>query len=894
MENIIQQSGWLPKSLIESEIEWFYEKLGIDDVYFQIETPDIIANNITSLYAAKVSAYSHQNKHKDIRLEVEASHRAFYIDTSEPGQANAVSPQYEGRIEERYLDSISDTKYRVETFSSLATVGNRSSSTFRCYFVDRCEFKQSPHETDPKEIDLQLISDSRFWRKTTENTKQMYSTMMKRAVHQMGPIIEIFAVKELTEKRLVIAFRSGSARGLLAALNGLFHYYSIISPRKYLEQFSNGITIMSIYLRSASLNGHSPPMEQPIQQIGMDISLLYCLPQNKFYHLFTAGELSLQEAVFAHSAWVFVQYFLNRLGPEYTSLYEILNSKNNAEVALLLKLKRRLRTETFTSDYILEIIRSYPSLVRALYASFASIHLIHRPEVGGDDNASAQSVSVLSDGKLKDQISQIVANEEEEMVMTALRVFNNAILKTNYFMPTKVALSFRLDPSFLPKIQYPKPLHGMFLVIGAESRGFHLRFRDVSYGGIRVIKSRSKEAYSINANGLFDTTYRLASTQQDLSNNIPEGGAQGVILLDVRQQDKAREAFQKYVDSILDLILPARIGGAHNLLRDLYGSEEIVFMGPDENTTEFIDWAIEHAGVRGLPWWKSFFAGKSPRLGGIPHGKYSIATLSLWDYIDSIYKSINQDPSAGKKVEIGEPNGENPRNSTVFHENHMLHDTGIVDALVPEGEQTESVGHTSISQLIENDQAIFPYIIEGANLFGTKNAQVPFSYKDASVNRGSVMSSSLEVLASLSFDDQGLTENMCVNPKTGKISQFYQQYVWEAERKIRDNSRLEFEAIWREYEQTGNHPSVIAMNISVAIAALDEKLQCSELWANKAIQRVVLQEALPALLLKKIGLTTIMSRVPESYLRSIFSSHLASRFIYEFGSEPSQFAFYDL
>jgi hypothetical protein len=34
--------------------------------------------------------------------------------------------------------------------------------------------------------------------------------------------------------------------------------------------------------------------------------------------------------------------------------------------------------------------------------------------------------------------------------------------------------------------------------------------------------------------------------------------------------------------------------------------------------------------------------------------------------------------------------------------------------------------------------------------------------------------------------------------------------------------------------------------------------------------------------------------VPESYLRAIFGSHLASRFVYEFGNNPSQFAFFDL
>jgi len=33
----------------------------------------------------------------------------------------------------------------------------------------------------------------------------------------------------------------------------------------------------------------------------------------------------------------------------------------------------------------------------------------------------------------------------------------------------------------------------MFIVIGNEFRGFHIRFRDVARGGIRIVMSRNKE-----------------------------------------------------------------------------------------------------------------------------------------------------------------------------------------------------------------------------------------------------------------------------------------------------------------------------------------------------------------------------------------------------------------
>lgn len=45
------------------------------------------------------------------------------------------------------------------------------------------------------------------------------------------------------------------------------------------------------------------------------------------------------------------------------------------------------------------------------------------------------------------------------------------VLKTNFYQPTKVALSFRLAPDFLPEIEYPKKPFGMFIVIGQHKHG---------------------------------------------------------------------------------------------------------------------------------------------------------------------------------------------------------------------------------------------------------------------------------------------------------------------------------------------------------------------------------------------------------------------------------------
>ncbi|KAE8446157.1 glutamate dehydrogenase (NADP(+)) gdh1 [Mollisiaceae sp. DMI_Dod_QoI] len=968
----ILEKNWIPEVLVDEQISWFYNELGIDDVYFQLETVDAIVSHITSLYAAKIAAFAREDKREEIRLDMEASDHAIYIDTSEPGVTNMSGPRYEHRLETKYLDASTHKTFRVETFRSPGNLAGTGSSktTMRCYFVYQCQFVDP--NPSPNETRLEIISDQLFLAKATKNTKQIYKDIIELAVSRTGPVIEVFDIEGSKEVRLVVAFRRRTAAGMFSALSDLYHYYGVTSSRKYVEQFSNGITVICLYLKpAANLEPKKfPPLSASINQITKEISLLYCIPQNKFQSLFASGRLSLQETVYGHCLCVFVQHFLNRLGSEYASLVSALDPNNSAHAEVLSKIKRRLRTETFTADYIFEIIATYPELIRSLYSSFASVHLTLAPGFHEEFIPPTPSAEVLSDAKLKELISKTVSNEHEEMVMTAFRIFNNSLLKTNFYTPTKVALSFRLNPSFLPEIEYPQPLYGMFLVISSESRGFHLRFRDIARGGIRIVKSRNREAYSINARSMFDENYGLANTQQRKNKDIPEGGSKGVILLDAAHQDKGSVAFEKYIDSIMDLLLPAETPGIKNPIVDLYGKQEILFMGPDENTADLVDWATEHARKRGAPWWKSFFTGKSPKLGGIPHDAYGMTTLSVREFVKGIYRKKELDPSKVRKMQTGGPDGdlgsneiilsnekytsivdgsgvlvdpsgidrdelirlakkrvmisqfdtsklskagfrvlvdennitlpsgEVVANGTVFRNTYHLRETGLTDVFVPCGGRPESIDLSSVSKLIKKGKSLIPYIVEGANLFITQDAKLRLEeagcilFKDASANKGGVTSSSLEVLASLSFDDQGFIENMCVG-SDGNPPAFYQAYVKEVQNTIKENARLEFEAIWREHKRTKIPRSTLSDTLSVAITKLDEELQKTELWRDEKLRRSVLADALPKLLIEKIGLDVIIQRVPENYLRAIFGSYLASRFVYEFGSSPSQFAFFD-
>lgn len=144
-----------------------------------------------------------------------------------------------------------------------------------------------------------------------------------------------------------------------------------------------------------------------------------------------------------------------------------------------------------------------------------------------------------------------------------------------------------------------------------------------------------------------------------------------------------------------------------------------------------------------------------------------------------------------------------------------------------------------------------------------------------------------EALPSVKSDQQ--------NQSVMNVPSFYQEYVQEVHEIIERNARLEFECIWREHALHPNKTNcVISDELSIAIGRLDAELQGSEsLWGNMGLRKIVLQEALPKLLLERVGLGVLMTRIPNAYLKAIFSSFLASRFVYQAGVAPSQFAFFE-
>ena len=83
VQEILEENGFIPPDLVASEVAWFYEKLGIDDTYFAMETPETIASNILSLYGAKITEYTQHTGSLNVDLQKRSEDSACLLYTSD-------------------------------------------------------------------------------------------------------------------------------------------------------------------------------------------------------------------------------------------------------------------------------------------------------------------------------------------------------------------------------------------------------------------------------------------------------------------------------------------------------------------------------------------------------------------------------------------------------------------------------------------------------------------------------------------------------------------------------------------------------------------------------------------------------------------------------------------
>jgi glutamate dehydrogenase len=149
----------------------------------------------------------------------------------------------------------------------------------------------------------------------------------------------------------------------------------------------------------------------------------------------------------------------------------------------------------------------------------------------------------------------------------------------------------------------------------------------------------------------------------------------------------------------------------------------------------------------------------------------------------------------------------------------------------------------------------------------------------------------MEVFASLALSDEEYNEWMCV--RNNKVSSFREQYVKQILRIIQENASLEFDLIEKEHKKKNLPRSILTEMISDKINKVTDAVYESELYENKEFFENIIEGCCPDVLIKHVGFKAIMERVPDLYLRAIFASRLASRYVYKFGLDANEIDFHD-
>ncbi|EPY40045.1 glutamate dehydrogenase [Angomonas deanei] len=484
------------------------------------------------------------------------------------------------------------------------------------------------------ETSLDVVGTEGYLRSLDPEVREVHQKLMHNVAKSVYPSYEIFE-KDGAQNFIMANFvekenHIGSLLSIFQEIEGA----EVLRSTSY--TFSNGINIYSFQIVGAT--------PQQIKEHSSFVGLVPNRPGTSITRLHEERILNVEECVYIDSALIFSMYFtILPKSDDYTHLLTIVSKESNGANRLN-NLRRELSQEVVSERYTSWIVGRYPHFAKMLYDDFKQ----------GSTAERRKEILAKIDKQFKDDQRPPF----DLSIFKGILRFNEVILKHNFFKSAKAAVCYRLNPEFMRDLGFPVIPYAVFLFAGSQWRGFHIRFTDIARGGVRMIISKPN-TYSKNKRSVFQENYNLAYTQLLKNKDIPEGGAKGTILVSSHYLNqfapiRCQHMFLQYIDSLLDCIVPGESEVVDNLKQ-----EEIIFLGPDENTAgTFPAAGALYSKGRGFKAWKSFTTGKDASLGGIPHDKYGMTTHSVRTYVEGVYEKLGIDGKTLKKFQTGGPDGD--------------------------------------------------------------------------------------------------------------------------------------------------------------------------------------------------------------------------------------------
>ncbi len=285
--------------------------------------------------------------------------------------------------------------------------------------------------------------------------------------------------------------------------------------------------------------------------------------------------------------------------------------------------------------------------------------------------------------RLQEEVEKLIAgyntghrhfDDLRRTIFTSALLLVRYTLKSNFFVPEKHALAFRLDPAYLLEMKAEftadlpagDPPFRITFFYGRYGAGFHVGFSDIARGGWRTISCSTMDDFLATAGTLFREVYVLAHTQHLKNKDIYEGGSKMVVVHDVSDlsDDAARlQSLYKlqygFINAFFDLYVTDSEGRAKNpLVVDYYAEEEPIELGPDENMHDpMIELIARQSKKRGYILGDGVISSKAV---GINHKQYGVTSLGVITFAEITMAELGidmrRDPFSVKLT--GGPNGD--------------------------------------------------------------------------------------------------------------------------------------------------------------------------------------------------------------------------------------------
>lgn len=554
-----------------------------------------------------------------------------------------------------------------------------------------------------------------------------------------------------------------------------------------------------------------------------------------------------------------------------------------------------------------------------------------------DDYASTKK-------QLIEDIENNVDLEDAQSLFYKMLKAIDAVKRTNLFVEHRYSLGMRIDASFLATDERKELPFGAFFVHGRQFTGFHVRFRDISRGGVRAIFPRGVEQFAREQERLYDEAYNLAFAQQLKNKDIPEGGSKAAIL--VNPKGRISRSVKAFVNSILDLITPEH--STVEKIVDHLNHEELIYLGPDENITpELIDWVVDRAKRRGYPMPTALMSSKPGA--GINHKEYGVTSEGVIVFLDTALRAVGVNPETdeftvkitggpdgdvagnamrilnrdyGTKAKIvgvadGSGCGEDPDglnhpellrlfeealpiasfdasklgpNGSVtsvddpdgFHLRNTMHDRIVCDAFIPAGGRPATIhGGNWKNFITEDGTPSAKVIVEGANLFLTPDARRSLSNEGIIILKDSSANKCGVICSSFEI-------GACMLLDESEFMEIKEEFVEQVLTRLRALARSEAELLARLHQ---HHPQSPLPEMSIQISEVmsrtaDAVINHWDEMANEQLEnlKLLVVEHLPAVLIEQVG-ENLWEKMPSTYLKWMMAKTLAARIVYREGFE---------